>query len=156
MLKRVLASLSILLLLASNDPPLRAQAKSDASSIGTSYDLVVYGGTAGGVITAVAAAREGLTVALLEPGGISAEWSPAGSAGPTTAARKSSAAIRSSSSSGSARSTAAPIEWHFEPHVAEAVFEDLVKEAGVRVFLGHRLREKSGVAEDRNARHRRS
>ena len=33
-----------------------------------SYDLVVYGGTAGGVVTAVAAAREGLTVALLEPG----------------------------------------------------------------------------------------
>src|SRR5438067_12897473 len=32
------------------------------------YDLVVYGGTAGGVITAVAAAREGLDVALLEPG----------------------------------------------------------------------------------------
>jgi alkyl hydroperoxide reductase subunit AhpF len=32
------------------------------------FDLVVYGGTAGGVITAVAAAREGLHVALVEPG----------------------------------------------------------------------------------------
>src|SRR3954452_3575631 len=32
------------------------------------YDLVVYGGTAGGVITAVSAAREGLKVVLLEPG----------------------------------------------------------------------------------------
>ncbi len=32
------------------------------------FDLVVYGGTAGGVITAVAGAREGLRVALLEPG----------------------------------------------------------------------------------------
>ena len=31
------------------------------------YDLVVYGGTAGGVITAVSGAREGLKVALLEP-----------------------------------------------------------------------------------------
>src|SRR5436309_1265912 len=31
-------------------------------------DLVVYGGTAGGVITAVSAAREGRNVALLEPG----------------------------------------------------------------------------------------
>ena len=31
------------------------------------WDLVVYGGTAGGVITAVAAAREGARVALLEP-----------------------------------------------------------------------------------------
>src|SRR5260370_7188241 len=33
------------------------------------YDLVVYGGTAGGVITAVSGAREGLKVVLLEPGG---------------------------------------------------------------------------------------
>jgi len=32
------------------------------------FDLVVYGGTAGGVMTAVSAAREGLKVALLEPG----------------------------------------------------------------------------------------
>ena len=32
------------------------------------FDFVVYGGTAGGVITAVSAAREGLKVALLEPG----------------------------------------------------------------------------------------
>jgi len=32
-----------------------------------SFDLVVYGGTAGGVITAVSASREGLRVVLLEP-----------------------------------------------------------------------------------------
>ena len=31
------------------------------------YDLVVYGGTAGGVATAVAGAREGLATVLLEP-----------------------------------------------------------------------------------------
>src|ERR1044071_9743443 len=32
------------------------------------FDVVVYGGTAGGAIAAVSAAREGLKVALLEPG----------------------------------------------------------------------------------------
>jgi hypothetical protein len=32
-----------------------------------SFDLVVYGGTAGGVMTAVAGAREGLQVAIVEP-----------------------------------------------------------------------------------------
>src|SRR3954454_13284662 len=32
------------------------------------FDVVVYGGTAGGVIAAVSAAREGLKTALLEPG----------------------------------------------------------------------------------------
>ncbi len=31
------------------------------------YDVVVYGGTAGGVVAAVSAAREGLKTALLEP-----------------------------------------------------------------------------------------
>jgi NADPH-dependent 2,4-dienoyl-CoA reductase/sulfur reductase-like enzyme len=39
-----------------------------AAAAPQSFDLLVYGATAGGVITAVAAAREGLTVALLEPG----------------------------------------------------------------------------------------
>src|ERR1700733_5765255 len=32
------------------------------------FDVVVYGGTAGGVIAAVSAAREGLKTALIEPG----------------------------------------------------------------------------------------
>ena len=32
------------------------------------FDVVVYGGTAGGVMTAVSAAREGLRVVVLEPG----------------------------------------------------------------------------------------
>ena len=32
------------------------------------YDLVVYGGTAGGIVTAVSGARQGLKVVLLEPG----------------------------------------------------------------------------------------
>ena len=38
-----------------------------------------------------------------------------------------------------------PIEWHFEPHVAEVVFNDLLKESGVRVMVQNRLRESSGV-----------
>ncbi|MBW8713058.1 MAG: FAD-dependent oxidoreductase, partial [Acidobacteria bacterium] len=38
------------------------------------------------------------------------------------------------------------IEWHFEPHVAESVFNDLIKDTGVRVLLEHPLREKHGVA----------
>ena len=40
---------------------------------------------------------------------------------------------------------AATIEWHFEPHVAEAVFDEMVKEAGVTRVPRHRLREKDGV-----------
>jgi hypothetical protein len=109
------------------------------------FDLVVYGGTAGGVITAVAAAREGLTVALLEPGRHLGGM-VSGGLGWTDYGRKE--VIGGYSLEFFERVGAKygrPIEWHFEPHVAEAVFNDLVKEAGVRVFLDHRLREKNGV-----------
>ena len=113
------------------------------------FDVVVYGGTAGGVITAVAAAREGLEVALLEPGRHLGGM-VSGGLGWTDYGRKE--VIGGYSLEFFERvgtKYGRPIEWHFEPHVAEAVFDELVKEAGVRVFLGHRLREKNGVRESR-------
>jgi len=109
-------------------------------------DLVVYGGTAGGVITAVAAAREGLAVALVEPGRHLGGM-VSGGLGWTDYGKKE--VIGGYSLEFFQRVGAKygrDIEWHFEPHVAEAVFDDLVKEAGVRVFLQHRLREKNGVS----------
>lgn len=109
------------------------------------YDLVVYGGTAGGVITAVAAAREGLKVVLVEPGRHLGGM-VSGGLGWTDYGRKE--AIGGYSLEFFERVGAKygrPIEWHFEPHVAEAVFNDLITEAGVRVILEQRLREKGGV-----------
>jgi hypothetical protein len=116
-----------------------------AAAAPQSFDLVVYGGTAGGVITAVASAREGLTVALVEAGGHLGGM-VSGGLGWTDYGRKE--VIGGYSLEFFERVGAKygrPIEWHFEPHVAEAVFNDLVKEAGVRVFLNHRMREKDGV-----------
>ena len=112
---------------------------------GPAYDVVVYGGTAGGVITAVAAAREGLKVALVSPdhhlGGM-----VSGGLGWTDYGRKEVIGGYSREFfERVGRKYGRDIEWHFEPHVAEAVFNDLVKEAGVAVFLDQRLREKSGV-----------
>jgi hypothetical protein len=112
-------------------------------------DLVVYGGTAGGVITAVAAAREGLNVALLEPrdhlGGM-----VSGGLGWTDFGRKEvigGYSLEYFTRVG--RRYDEPIAWHFEPHVAEAVFKELVDEAGVKVFYRHRLRERNGVLKDK-------
>jgi hypothetical protein len=109
------------------------------------FDLVVYGGTAGGVITAVAAAREGLRVALVSPsrhlGGM-----VSGGLGWTDYGRKEvigGYSLEFFERVG--RKYGRDIEWHFEPHVAEAVFEDLVREAGVTVIRGQRLRETNGV-----------
>jgi PhoPQ-activated pathogenicity-related protein len=109
------------------------------------FDLVVYGGTAGGVVTAVAAAREGLNVALLEPGKHLGGM-VSGGLGWTDYGRKEAIGGYSLEFfERVGRKYGRPIEWHFEPHVAEAVFNDLVKEAGVRVFLDHRLQEKGGL-----------
>ncbi|HSW46857.1 MAG TPA: FAD-dependent oxidoreductase [Phycisphaerae bacterium] len=103
------------------------------------FDVVVYGGTAGGTVAAIAAAREGASVALLEPrrhiGGM-----VSGGLGQTDHANK--AVI-----GGMAREFFVrvgrhyneDVAWHFEPHVAERVFRDWLKEAGVRVFFHQRL-----------------
>ena len=112
------------------------------------FDLVVYGGTAGGVMTAVAAAREGLTVALLEPGRHLGGM-VSGGLGWTDYGKKE--VIGGYSLEFFQRVGAKygrEIEWHFEPHVAESVFNDLIKDTGVRVLLEHRLREKNGVAKN--------
>jgi hypothetical protein len=110
------------------------------------FDVVVYGGTAGAVITAVAAAREGLKVALVSPdrhlGGM-----VSGGLGWTDYGRKEvigGYSLEFFERVG--RKYGRDIEWHFEPHVAEAVFNDLVKEAGVTVFPDQRLRERAGVS----------
>ncbi len=114
------------------------------------FDLVVYGGTAGGVITAVSAAREGLKVALLEPrvhlggmvsGGLSA----------TDYGKKEVIGGYSFEffwRLGSHYKTSQfgdDVAWYFEPHVAEAVFKEMLNEVGVHVLFRHRLREKVGV-----------
>ncbi len=53
-----------------------------------SFDLVVYGGTAGGVMTAVSGAREGLRVALLEPGSHLGGMVTGGLSAPTSASAR--------------------------------------------------------------------
>jgi hypothetical protein len=110
-----------------------------------SYDVVVYGGTAGGVIAAVAAAREGARVALLEPrdhlGGM-----VSGGLGWTDFGKKEVIGGYSREFfTRVGRAYGQPIQWTFEPHVAEQVFKELAKEAGVEVLYRHRLREKTGV-----------
>jgi hypothetical protein len=116
-----------------------------ANDTAPEFDFVVYGGTAGGVVAAVAAAREGLRVALVEPGQHLGGM-VSGGLGWTDYGKKE--VIGGYSLEFFQRvglKYGRDIEWHFEPHVAEAVFEDMVREAGVQVLRGQRLREKAGV-----------
>jgi hypothetical protein len=111
-----------------------------------SFDVVIYGGTAGGVVAAVSAARMGLSVALIEPtnhiggmvtGGLSA----------TDHGEKivtGGDALEFYRRIG--RKYGVPLFWYPEPRVAEAVLHEMLAEQkGVRLFTRHRLREKGGV-----------
>lgn len=105
------------------------------------YDVIVYGATAGGIIAAIAAASEGLSVALLEPhdhvGGM-----VSGGLGATDFGRKSVIGGMSREFFERAgKHYGQPIAWYFEPHVAEQILRDWLSDAGVKVFFHSRLAE---------------
>lgn len=116
------------------------------------FDVVVYAATAGGVIAAVAAAREGLQVALAEPGRFIGGMT-SGGLGRTDHGNKETIGgyslefYRRVGKKYARSATAAEREavWDFEPHVAEAVLKEMLAEAKVKVFMDRRLREDGGV-----------
>jgi hypothetical protein len=105
-------------------------------------DVCVYGGASGGVAAAVQAARQGKRVALLvfnnHLGGMSSSglgWTDIGHLGDAYIQGLSREFYqRIARKYGTAK-----IKWVFEPHVAESVFNDLIKEAGVSVYFGEHL-----------------
>ena len=113
-------------------------------------DLIVYGGTASGVITAYSAAREGLHVVLLEPrahlggmvtGGLSAtdlgQFQIIGGY-----AREFY--MRAAAHYG-VHTLQKHADWLSEPHVGEDIFRAMLQEAGVEVHLHEKLMEQGGV-----------
>ncbi len=114
------------------------------------YDLVVYGATAGGVMTAVYGARSGLKVALLEPGKYVGGMVSGGLSHTDVGRREviGGAALEFYWRAG--HHYALPqylqdIAWYVEPKVAEQIFREMLDEAGVTLLYGRRLREKDGV-----------
>ena len=146
--------------------PLLLAALARAAGPSPDHDVVVYGGTSAGVTAAVAAARAGQRVVLVEPGrhlgGLTS-----GGLGATDIGRKEAigglarefyrrvkqhyahpAAWRYERP-GAFRSQqhdpAEDVMFFFEPHVAEQIFRDLLREARVMVVFGERLDLKVGV-----------
>jgi hypothetical protein len=134
-----------------------------------SYDIVVYGGTAGGVVAAEQARRLGKTAVVIEPsqhlggltsgglgatdignkaaiGGISREFYQRVRqhySDPANWTREKPEQYRSGRGSETAQEDAM---WTFEPSVAEKILDQMAKEAGVVVVRGQRLDLKQGVA----------
>ena len=109
------------------------------------FDVVVYGGTAGGVVTAISAAREGAKVVLLEPSQHLGGMVTGGLSRTDHGEKETIGGYSLEFFRRVGRHYGEEIAWYPEPHVAEKILNDWVKEAGVRVVLGQRLREKNGV-----------
>ncbi|HZL90085.1 MAG TPA: FAD-dependent oxidoreductase [Pirellulaceae bacterium] len=126
------------------------------------YDLVVYGGTSGGIAAAIQARRMGKTAILVEPsqhvGGLTSGGLGATDIGnkaaiggisrefyrrvrkhyddPAAWKHEKPEQYRSGRQSEAAKDDAM---WTFEPSVAERIFREMLAEAEVKVLLGERL-----------------
>ncbi len=128
------------------------------------YDIVVYGGTSGGVTAAVQAARMGKSVALIDPGvyvgkntdGTSRYVSHLG--GLSSSGLGATDIGDGSSVGGVSYEFYRRLEqngdiyrnWRFTPGNAEAVYEDMIAQAGVEVFRLEQLDRTGGVAKTGN------
>jgi hypothetical protein len=141
-----------------------------ASAEEPTYDLVIYGGTSGGIAAAIQTRRMGKTAIIVEPGrhlggltsgglgatdignkaaigGISREFYQRVKkhyADPANWTQEKPADYRSGRSSEQAQEDAM---WTFEPSVAEWIFESMCSEAGVVIVKQERLDLKGGVEE---------
>jgi hypothetical protein len=142
-----------------------------AEPAATGADVVVYGGTSGGIAAAIQAARMGRSAVLIEPGkhlgGLTSGGLGATDIGNKAAiggiAREFYRRVAAHYGNDSAwvqqtrdqyrkqsRRDQTPEDtmWTFEPHVAEAIYRDMLREAKVQVVLGERLNRKDGVVKE--------
>jgi hypothetical protein len=131
------------------------------------HDVVVYGGTSGGIVAAASAARAGKSVLLIEPGkhlgGLTSGGLGATDHGKPEAVGGMSREFyqrvkkhydnpaawkyekREEYRSQKYAYDGDDVMWFFEPHVAENIFAEMLREAGVTVIFGERLNRGSGV-----------
>ena len=113
-------------------------------------DLVIYGGTASGVVTAYAAAKEGLHVVLLEPGSHLGGMVTGGLSASDVAHFQIIGGYardfyREAAAHYGVHTLDKHADWLSEPKVGEAIFNDWLKKSGVEVHFHERLKEKHGV-----------
>jgi FAD dependent oxidoreductase len=135
-------------------------------SFATDFDVCVYGGTAGGVAAAIQAARMGKSVVLIEPskhiGGMTSGglgWTDSGDkAAVGGIAREFYQRVKKHYDEPAAWKYGKREDyknyrpgddamWTFEPHVAEQILRDMLKEHKVEVVTGERLRRSGCIVQ---------
>jgi len=112
--------------------------------------LLVYGGTAGGVTTAVAGARQGLKTVLIEPRAHLGGMATGGLSRTDVGKREVIGGLALEfywrvGERYEMRRFLNPVAWFYEPRVGESVMREMLREAGVTVLFHRRLRERDGV-----------
>jgi hypothetical protein len=127
-----------------------AAGRARAAAAQQSYDLVVYGGTAGGVATAVAGARHGLRTVLLEPGNHVGGMVTGGLSGTDVGKIEviGGMALEFYWRAGRHYQIDRHLQqlaWMPEPGAGEKIMRQMLADAKVTVLYKHRLVEKKGV-----------
>ncbi|MFK7779244.1 MAG: FAD-dependent oxidoreductase [Gimesia sp.] len=102
-------------------------------------DICVYGGTSGGVVAAVKAARMGKQAILIEPGQHLGGMSSGGLSYSDMGRAKTVAGMSREFYERIGRKYNKALETQLEPHIAEQVFDEMIKEAGVTVLKGEHI-----------------
>jgi len=103
------------------------------------YDIIVYGGTSAGVMSAYTGKMMGKKVLLIEPGKHLGGLSSSG-LGETDIGNKYTVTGLSRDFYRRLGKHYGQFEaWRFEPHVAEAIFNQYINEADVEVLYEHRI-----------------
>ncbi len=104
------------------------------------FDVVVYGATASGTMAAVAAARQGMRVALLEPGShVGGMLSGGLSNSDVDRQEQVIGGLAREFFAAAGVHYGKPVAWAFEPHVAEEILRNMLEKASVNTFFHARL-----------------
>ncbi|MEU5779567.1 FAD-dependent oxidoreductase [Micromonospora lupini] len=141
--RRLLTAGGAGLVLAGFTDPFRA---GPARAAVTTADLVVYGATSGGLAAAITMRRLGRTAVVVEPTSHVGGLSTAGLGATDTGVQASIGGLAAEfyrrvyvKYHGGTVTPTSPLRMTFEPHVATAVFAEMLTEAGVSVITNARL-----------------
>jgi len=105
----------------------------------TNYDICVYGGTSAGVIAAYTAAKMHKSVLLIEPGHHLGGLSSGGLGYTDIGNKYAIAGLSLDFYRRVGRHYGKFEQWIFEPHVAEDIFKQYIREGNIKVLYGYRI-----------------